>query len=693
VVFLLAVLLASPARGQTVEIIPEALALKTGAPLSPRALVVQPAFVKGLRSWTVETRRHRGYIVTFVVSPDGKQFATGGLDGIVRVYEVETGQLVRALVGHGSYVYGLAWSPDGNTLASAGSFDLTARLWDMRTGMPLRVLKGHPDYVNQVAWSPDGRTLAVGGGGSGFIRLWDAATSREVRTFECGKHILALAWSPEGKRLASGGAETGAILWDPESGKMSKSLKQDGSDVYALAWSPDGKTLATGGKTNVALWDAEGGKKHEPLMGAASALAWTSDGKTLAVAPPGAVVQLWDPVAGKVVGPLDAGASGLLRVPGSSRILGINLAAVTVWDTAPAKRAHTWEVTAQTALHWWPGRPAVSGFWTTRLTLWDTATGKVLRRLPDFPCAVITASWSRDGKLLACACTDGKVRLFEGATGKPLPILEGHKGAVSALAWSPDGRQLASGSADKSIRLWTVGTEKPPVVLESDEPVAVLAWSAGGGLASGGGEGKLTFWNLTTSKAGKTTKETSALGALAWSPNGRFLATGGNDDTARVYTAATGKLLHGMESVGSPRDVTGVAWSSDGNVLASGRGNHTLQLWRVKDEKLVHSVNTLAPVVGVSWPTGSSTVATANSAGSVLFWDSIPGRLRASLVLQNDRLMAISGEGMYRATAEGEQELVVVAQEERAQRTLTPKEFATKYGWKNNPAAVRLTGN
>src|SRR5579872_6917633 len=104
------------AAAEPVPITPEPLALKTGAPLSTRALVARPPFVKGLRSWTVETRRHRGYLVTLAVSPDGRSLATGGLDGVVRVWDADSGRLVRALVGHDSYVYGLAWSPDGNTL-------------------------------------------------------------------------------------------------------------------------------------------------------------------------------------------------------------------------------------------------------------------------------------------------------------------------------------------------------------------------------------------------------------------------------------------------------------------------------------------------------------------------------------------------------------------------------------------------
>src|SRR5262245_9306081 len=91
----------------------EPLAVKLGDPLSARALVSRPPLLKGVVSWSIETRRHRGTFSCMALHPDGKTLATGGLDGTIRIWDVETGTLVRALLGHNYYVYGLDWSPDG----------------------------------------------------------------------------------------------------------------------------------------------------------------------------------------------------------------------------------------------------------------------------------------------------------------------------------------------------------------------------------------------------------------------------------------------------------------------------------------------------------------------------------------------------------------------------------------------------
>src|SRR5262249_11085999 len=97
------------------------LEMKPGDPLSTRALVARPPAIKGVLSWTLETRRHRGNFNVTALSQDGKVIATGGLDGTIRLWDTTTGSLLRAFVGHNSYVYGLDFSPDGQTLASGGS--------------------------------------------------------------------------------------------------------------------------------------------------------------------------------------------------------------------------------------------------------------------------------------------------------------------------------------------------------------------------------------------------------------------------------------------------------------------------------------------------------------------------------------------------------------------------------------------
>src|SRR5262249_53376491 len=149
-------------KAKSTSIKPEPIALQPGQPLSARALTQKPAVLPAARSWTLETRRNRGPVYSVAFSPDEKQFATGGHDGTIRIWEA--GKFVRAMIGHQYYVSSVSWSPDGQYLASAGGSDGTVRVWDPHTGLQLRsfaMTKGAPSYA---AWSPDGLTLAAVGG-------------------------------------------------------------------------------------------------------------------------------------------------------------------------------------------------------------------------------------------------------------------------------------------------------------------------------------------------------------------------------------------------------------------------------------------------------------------------------------------------------------------------------------------------
>jgi len=208
----------------------------------------------------------------------------------------------RKLEKHEKQITGLAFSPDGKTLASV-SMDSRLCIWDMTTGRVRHsIFRAHRDKkygakeeVYAVAFSPDGKQLATAGADN-LVRLWDPAMGKEIRQMEGHQDkVAAVAFSPDGKVLASGSYDGTVRLWNPATGQEIRQLKGHEGRVTAVAFSPDGKTLATGGSAinqvfnvpagqadQVRLWDVSNGRELRKCQGRGTVVAFSPDGKTVA---------------------------------------------------------------------------------------------------------------------------------------------------------------------------------------------------------------------------------------------------------------------------------------------------------------------------------------------------------------------------------------------------------------------------
>jgi WD40 repeat protein len=272
-------------------------------------------FVGGaVKVWDAETGRElltlvgqRAAIRGVAFSPNGNRIASVGPEGTVKVWDVEAGRDVLTLnqpPGFSAATY----SPDGKRLATAGT-DRTVRLWDAETGEELLTLTGHEGQVLCVAFSPDGKRLASAGlvrdpkqprSFSREMKVWDAQTGQATLTLQ-GEDLPSaglLAFSPDGRRLAGACLAHGARVWDVETGRQVLSLKGHTGQVSCVAYCPDGKRLATGGADRtVKLWDVEDGLEVLSLSGHAGAvyaLAFSPDGRRLASSSRDEMLRVWD---------------------------------------------------------------------------------------------------------------------------------------------------------------------------------------------------------------------------------------------------------------------------------------------------------------------------------------------------------------------------------------------------------------
>ncbi len=237
-----------------------------------------------------EVRRFEGHdsrAEAVAFSPDGRLVATGAMGDPVRLWEANTGKLVRLLgeLEHAPSAFALAFSPDGRALA-VGSYNGQVKLWDVTTGSALRAFQGHDHNVLCLAFTTDGKALASGSY-DGTVRVTEVATGKEVRKFRVMKEpAWAVALSPDATLAACGDqADTTVLLWDVTTGKELRRLTRSGSGSIRLAFSADGRTLAaTDGGGGLRLWELATGleRRSVNLPHYAESMALAPDGRLLA---------------------------------------------------------------------------------------------------------------------------------------------------------------------------------------------------------------------------------------------------------------------------------------------------------------------------------------------------------------------------------------------------------------------------
>ncbi|MCL2211628.1 MAG: WD40 repeat domain-containing protein [Treponema sp.] len=242
---------------------------------------------------------------TVVFSPDGNYILSGSNDNLIRLWDVNTGRLIRIFSSHSSSVQSVAFSPDGNQFISAGSWgDNTIKLWDVKTGRLVRTFSGHTNEVKSVAFSPYGSQF-LSCSFENIFRLWDVGTGRLIETFSGHtKEVNSVAFSFDGRPIISGSSDNTIRLWNVKINRTIKIFSGHTNNINSVEFSPDdSKIVSCSNDGTIKLWDVGTGRLIRTFSGDSIvySVAFSPDGKLIISGFEDSTIKIWDAITGKLI--------------------------------------------------------------------------------------------------------------------------------------------------------------------------------------------------------------------------------------------------------------------------------------------------------------------------------------------------------------------------------------------------------
>jgi WD40 repeat protein len=487
-------------------------------------------------------------------------------------------------------------SPDGSKLFTGDFYG--PRLWDVQTGKLLRQFANNSEVVSAAAFSADGRIVAWGTI-SGHVWLWDVETGKEIQHFSSTGvkdfigTIESVVISPDGRSVLSATDDRKARVWDVETGKVRllihASDDQTNMAVNCAALSPDGRTVLTAADDQTArLWDVESGKELHRLVGEADPVAtlrFSSDGRGILMVSRTGMAWRMDAEGGRALPSFVASAK--VNAPPSVASTGAGAA-----NSLPATIGDGRYVSVVVPSA--DGRRVFMGFFHGEQGVWDMETGKQIQRFDSHDAgSIFAADFSPDGGRLLTSNNGPGASLWNVETGKEVQHFTVNPGwrprllypegdtrdTVARLALSPDGLRALTSDWEGSTRLWNVKTggqqrvtkvrtlnllavgfspdSRKMITENADKSATLLDVKTGNELQHFGTASSPSFsadgvrvlmggsvWDVKTGK--ELRRFTAAFGTEPFrtlSPDGRRVLIGGGDGVTKLCDVESGNEL------------------------------------------------------------------------------------------------------------------------------------------------------
>lgn len=658
-----------------------------------KTLIMIVVYATSVAAQTVITKwnilsGHSNQIADMAFSPDGKYLASVGYYHEGRIWDVEKKALHKTIDHEEQfYVSSAAFSPDGKFLVTGtkGRKLITERegmmfLWSVETGTLIKKIEVGSGEINDVAYSPDGQYVACANKEK-TISIFSTAGKLLKTLTGHDRSVLAIEFSPDGKKLLSVQEFGGMALWDVATGENLAMWTNKRDRPSSVGFTRDGKImycLQTG--SGVDCWKVDTGepmtpkvfsdpKKFRPASASPdleffmakrfhylsvfslassdtlfkindypkayeSQHTFSPDGRWFAASDRNGSIILWSlgvPASRDVRRSASAEASFESFAGGS--VATIVKAEKVEIQTDVWKRlsGHTDQVRGIGFIS--GGHLLASAGFDKSGRIWNVDMGQVVRNLTGHTAPIQHLATSLDGKWILSGGGDQTIRIWDAASGQPIRTLASDQGySVFSIAVSQDKRYVAAGTQYKKIIVWDAKTGQKIKTFEgSDRPIYAVAFSKDGSFLFGVTGLQIKRWAITTGEEVVLRGNSFESGhkhyvnTLAASPDGRWLASGGNDNRVVLWDANSLQEIREMK--GHSGEIHCLTFSNNGGLLASGGADKAVKLWSTADGKMLRTFSgNNHEVRCVTFSSDGRFLAASDEGGEIVVWQ-IPDNL------------------------------------------------------------------
>lgn len=629
------------------------------------------------------------------VSQDGQRFVSGSWDGSAVVWSLGGERLATlqpAKEAERSYVYDVAFSPDGTRVATA---DLLGRviLWDSATGERLLDLDdltqagvaAHANGALCVTFLSDDEVIS--GGADGAVRRWNVRPSsmkesipdRLLATYVHGSRVNDVAVSEDGQKIASAGQNKAVIIWDTQARKPLFTFRkhEEAVQTVAFARTVSGKTLPTldqdevpldgsqvisaGDDRLVLVWDGNSGRVLQLLAGhdaTVRSVTVSPDGLQLATAGNDNTARLWNLLTASEVQVFEGHSGWVSRV---DFVPTANDLPTQLLTSSHDGEIRCWEEGADqemlTLRNHLAGTEVLNGDFSPdgklvatagmdrTVKVSDALTGQFQYELVEGHSRPVgDVAISPDGRLVLTASSDGTACLWDLKSLCQVAVLTGHKGLVDTAQFSADGtRILTLSTSDRTARIWNTATgaeiasfSDPGIrdLREDRTGLTSAAFSADEtALLLGTRIGRVVVQPIAGGEPKIMTGHRDVVTDVVALPGGEYAISSSLDRTCIFWNLSTG--AEERPGLGHPNGVTSLSLSPDGKQLATSViSDPQVRIWDVSTRRrtAVQPSPANGSIGAIAWNADGSLVAVGSALGRVHVWNASTGEEKQQFV-------------------------------------------------------------